>query len=117
MTKKEFASKLWKEMHQIASEYSDNPSEDDKIRIKKYFHQLEFDKNKIVCLSCRNHFLRFYKRYTSTLDEIISSRYNLFLFFWRLHNNVNRILHKEEISFDVICKEYNISFVDEKIDM
>ena len=52
----------------------------------------------LPCENCANHATAYIESKHHELDDIVSSRSNLFKFFWEFHNTVNRRLGKSDVS-------------------
>ena len=52
----------------------------------------------IPCMKCRSHCSAFIE--SSNLDEVVSSRENLFRFYFTFHNKVNERLGKPIMDYD-----------------
>ena len=86
---------LWKSIHYISLNYSNNPSQKTKSRYKKFFTSL---KDVIPCSECKKH-------YTETLILIpldncyLKNRTNLFNWTVKIHNRVNKLKNKPILSY------------------
>lgn len=82
----------WFVIHNFSATYPDIPSKID-IEIAKLFIKiLPF---LLPCGECSSHCFQYIKNINQKkADEIVSSRYNLFNFFYELHNNVNTFKNK-----------------------
>lgn len=81
----------WMSLHSVSLLYPENPSESDKLILKRY---MEVFRESLTCPQCHKHFGIMFNNYTSSHPEWVNSRYNFFMFVVRLHNTVNRRLHK-----------------------
>ena len=81
----------WITLHSISINYPDIPNSEDKSILKQY---MEAFTETISCPSCKMHFSKIFKSYTSRMPNWADSRYNLFLFTARAHNTVNARIDK-----------------------
>jgi len=81
----------WITLHSISANYPDNPTQEDKLILKKYMGLFA---DTITCPSCKSHFGTMYQTYISRNPNWADSRANLFTFICRAHNTVNRRLDK-----------------------
>jgi FAD-linked sulfhydryl oxidase len=81
----------WITLHSISANYPEDPSQADKLILKKYVGLFA---DTISCPSCKSHFLTMFNTYTSRNPNWWDSRANLFTFICRAHNTVNRRLDK-----------------------
>ena len=85
---------LWKSIHYIALGYPENPSIQDKENYKNFFYILRYI---IPCKYCRDH----YEKNINDLPNIdLYLDTNIRLFEWTvlLHNKVNLMLNKKEMT-------------------
>ena len=61
----------------------------------------------LPCEKCREHSNQFIESNYDNLDNIVSSRDNLFKFFVDFHNNANKETNKPEMSYEDAKKLYN----------
>lgn len=81
----------WITLHSISANYPENPTQADKLILKKYMGLFA---DTISCPSCKSHFLIMYNTYTSRNPIWWDSRDELFAFVCRAHNTVNKRLDK-----------------------
>ena len=81
----------WMTLHSISAIYPENPSQEDKLILKRF---LDLFSETITCSSCKSHFKNMYQSYTIQTPTWWNSRYDLFLFIARAHNTVNLKLDK-----------------------
>lgn len=94
----------WKFLHFLTLSYPDNPSNEDKIKIKNFVLSL---KDVLPCETCRHHFHKNLDRFPVT-ETVLSSRYNLVNWLLNVHNEVNSRNNKKQYSYDDLLKEYNL---------
>jgi hypothetical protein len=63
----------------------------------------------IPCASCSNHYKGYIEKNKDRLDEICSSRNNLFNFITDLHNMVNGRTGKPQFSYEQARKLYKVT--------
>lgn len=81
----------WMTLHSISLLYPDAPTQSDKQITTKF---LEDFAESITCPHCQKHFTTMFENYRKTHHDWANSRFNLFLFIARAHNNVNKRLEK-----------------------
>lgn len=86
----------WATLHTIAGCYPDNPSDEERELVKRWF---EMFKSTIVCPSCLAHFEEMFHGYIERVPQWNASRRNLLEFVFRAHNTVNVRTHKPSYSF------------------
>jgi hypothetical protein len=92
----------WDMMHYVTLAYPENPLEDDKQNINDFFSSIN---NVIPCHTCRANFKDHLKKYP--LDEhALLSRNNLIQWLVNIHNEVNRLTHKPNITQQDVEKQY-----------
>lgn len=85
---------LWKSIHYIALGYPENPSREDRQNYKDFFYTLKYI---IPCKYCRDH----YKDNINDLPNIdmyLDTTVRLFEWTVLLHNKVNLMLNKPEMT-------------------
>ena len=90
-----WGSHQWKALHYSAAGYEDNPSKITQERMKQRILSLPFE---IPCAKCRSHCSAYIER--SNIDKAVSSRDELFRFYFDFHNKVNERLGKTIIDFE-----------------
>ena len=94
---------LWGTIHTVALKYSMRPSHEEQIQYKNFYESLEFV---IPCGGCRFHYGLFLKEFPINLENMES------LFAWtvKIHNEVNKLQDKPEISVDDAMKIWKKSY-------
>jgi len=90
----------WIRLHVNSMLYADRPSALDRKMTEQHVRSLPWS---LICFSCRRHAQAYIKK--NLKDSDLDSHANLFTFFWKFHNAVNRRLKKPEIS---ISDAYNM---------
>tara|TARA_B100000745_G_C20114923_1_gene381648 strand:+ start:718 stop:1128 length:411 start_codon:yes stop_codon:yes gene_type:complete len=98
-----WGSHAWIFLHTISFDYPDNPSLNDKLLYKNFFHSL---KNILPCPKCKKHYEINIKKYPIQLN----SRLDLIHWLIKIHNEVNKSLHKKIYSFNEIDEIYQSKF-------
>ena len=90
---------FWNTMHILSLGYPAQPTDADKVAAKQFFQSL---KVLLPCPVCREH----YKQQVTdaALEEVIQSKGQLIHWVWDLHNRVNRMLGKSELSMDAFLE-------------
>jgi len=92
----------WKFLHSITLTYSDTPTEADKIIYKRFFQDLGY---LLPCNQCSNHYNEYLQ--SNPIDSnILKDKVSLTTWLYNLHNNVNDILNKNNITFDNFINSY-----------
>jgi hypothetical protein len=99
-----WGSSCWKFMHYVTIAYPENPTQQDKDKIKKFFLSIA---DVIPCENCRVHFAINLKKYELT-DNILGSRYNLINWLKDIHNEVNIRTNKKTYTYEDVINEYSI---------
>ena len=93
---------LWRFGHYLTLAYPDNPTEEDKQNIKSFFLLLQ---NVLPCEKCRlnykNHLLQ-----TPLSEDILNNRDMLIVWFFNLHNKVNKINNKPIMTKQEFIDDY-----------
>lgn len=92
---------LWFFLHTTSANYPDNPSPMKMKKTREFICSLP---HLIPCENCFHHALRYIE--SSDLKVVVSSRKNLFEFFVRMHNYVNKRYQKPELTPDQVLEKY-----------
>lgn len=92
----------WKFLHYITLAYPENPTTDDKQSVKTFFILLS---KVLPCEKCRINYIKHLKEYPLD-DAVLSSKETLITWLIDVHNAVNRITHKNLISYQDVMKLY-----------
>jgi hypothetical protein len=95
---------LWFTLHNSSSKYPINPSSLVRERMKNVIIGLPI---LLPCEVCKEHATGYIEKYFEQLDEICSSRDNLFKFFVDFHNQVNKRHDKPLMTYEAAYKLYN----------
>ena len=90
----------------ICLSYPTNPTINEKQQFKNYFNALSYI---LPCTKCRTHFNQYITKHPLN-DSILESKDKLIKWFLGVHNNVNRINNKSEISLEEFYSYYNKKF-------
>jgi hypothetical protein len=91
-----WGTKKWYEIHTKTMDYPKKPNELEKEEMRKYI--IELYKN-VSCGYCKRETKEYITKYESQMNEICSSRDNVFKFFVDFHNHVNEKLNKPKVSY------------------
>ena len=86
----------WLCLHLSAVNYPENPSPIFRERLKGRILAIPYE---IGCPACKPHASAYIEQNKSRLDEIVSSRKNLFNFYVDFHNKVNERYNKKIFSY------------------
>ena len=105
---------FWFSLHNGAIKYPENPSPMWKERMKNFIHAIPV---MLPCETCADHATSYIESQYKNIDNFISSRDSLFLFFCEFHNYVNNRLNKKEITISEAYKLYSNNFNVTKLKM
>lgn len=92
----------WATFHFISSTYDDNPNLSVQTTMKNFIQSIPVF---LPCKECQDHAFNFINE--SNLNKAVSSRRNLFTFFFNFHNKVNERLNKPLMSIHDALKMYH----------
>ena len=93
---------LWHFLHNLSVNYnSDDKS--NKILMKFVINNLR----RIRCNECRNHYIKYYSN--NNIDIIINDNNKCVLYFFNLHNIINKRNKKKIFNFGIFNKKYKKS--------
>jgi hypothetical protein len=95
MDSKIWGPSFWLVLHSIAVNYPDSPTEADKKNHEAFFTLLQYV---LPCGICREHFKQ--QLQGSDLQESLVSKTKLFEWVVRIHNHVNRLQRKPDLSYN-----------------
>lgn len=84
----------WITLHSISANYPENPTDADKMILKKF---MDLFAETISCPSCKSHFGSMFQTYIVRNPSWWNSRATFFTFVCRAHNTVNKRLDKPVI--------------------
>lgn len=96
-----WGNKLWNTLHIITYVYPENPTEEDKNRMKTLFDILG---GLLPCDKCKNNYKKHILKYPLT-ENILNDRIKLIKWLIDIHNEVNTILNKKILSYDEAIKK------------
>ena len=97
-----WGSGAWVFLHSITLTYPNNPTENDKKIYKSFFETLGY---LLPCNQCSNHYNEYLASNPININ-VLENKETLTRWLYNLHNNVNHILHKKKIDFDVFVNNY-----------
>ena len=95
--------RYWFTLHNGAYNYPEYPLPEDSKRMKEYILGIPVT---LPCPSCQDHAQNFIDANYSNLDNICSSRTNLFNFFVDFHNSVNKRTGKTLFTYEQAMELY-----------
>ena len=99
MSKKEWGNATWYLIHTLS--YKLKPDQTEHVpSLMKILYNIC---SAIPCPDCRGHAMSYFSRYSKIPNDIAS----LNIYFWNMHNWVNKRLHKPELSLDACYKKYH----------
>lgn len=101
---------FWNTFHFIAAAYDNNPNQSVQSAMKNFIQSLPI---LLPCKECQDNALNFFK--TKNLDVVVSTRKELFEFFFDFHNRVNARLNKPILKIEDALKRYHIPKEDYKL--
>ena len=105
-----YLQKVWKLLHERAFKYLDNPSQETKNKVFKFFNE---DVKRIPCYTCRKHYTEYTK--DNDLKKACDSRMSLCKFLIDLHNAVNKNTKKPEMSYEDVFKLYGYNYIEKQV--
>lgn len=100
-----YLQKVWKLLHERAFKYLDNPSQEAKEKVFKFYNE---DVKRIPCYTCRTHYTQYLR--DNDLKKACDSRMSLCKFLIDLHNAVNKNTKKPEMSYEEVFKLYGYNY-------
>ena len=108
MNPKIWGPHAWFFLHSITLGYPDNPSTSEKNNIKNFFLSVG---NVLPCPLCRSNYVKHLVKYP--LDEYaLSSKKSLVQWLINIHNAVNRLYGRKELSYDDVMDKYYKDYDD-----
>lgn len=95
--------RYWYVFHMGACAYPENPTFNERAEMKHYIQAVPLI---LPCSVCQQHAIKYLSVWSNSLDWVVSSRNNLFVFWWQFHNHVNKSLNKPELSFEKVKEMY-----------
>jgi hypothetical protein len=99
-----FGPPFWFTLHNGASKYPDNPNKIVQKKMKDFVIAIPI---MLPCLKCKDHATSFIESNLEKLDDIVSSKKNLFNFFVDFHNYVNKSYNKKIYTYEEAFELYN----------
>lgn len=99
-----FGPPFWFTLHNGASKYPDNPNNIVQKKMKDFIIAIPI---MLPCLKCKDHATSFIESNLEKMDDIVSSKKNLFNFFVDFHNYVNKRYNKKNYSYEEAFELYN----------
>ena len=100
-----YMQKVWKLLHERSFKYLDNPSNETKEKVFKFYNN---DVKSIPCYVCRKHYTEFISK--NNLKNACESRDKLCKFLIDLHNDVNKDTKKPIMSYQDVYKLYGYQY-------
>jgi hypothetical protein len=93
----------WIFLHSITYNYPDNPTTNEINNNYDFFTALQ---DILPCNKCRYHYKKNLEKFPLT-SEVLSSKQNLIKWLFKIHNNINKMNGKPEITFSEMNNIYN----------
>jgi hypothetical protein len=93
---------LWIFLHSMTLAYPNDPSAEDKIRIKVFIKSLS---NVLPCEKCRLHFKKNLKKYP--IDSALKTKETLIYWLYDIHNEVNKVTGKKKMTKQELIYYFN----------
>ncbi|AYV77943.1 MAG: disulfide thiol oxidoreductase, Erv1 / Alr family [Edafosvirus sp.] len=100
MHTKYWASHGWIYLHAVTVNYPENPTQEDKTRVKNFFLNLT-----LPCDDCQGKYATHINNNPIT-DEVVDSRANLVKWLILIHNEVNKSLGSPEVPYNDVIKKF-----------
>ena len=98
-----FGPSFWFTLHNGASRYPIKASPFQAEKMKGFIRGIPV---MLPCDKCSEHAQSYIEENEKNFDDIVSGRENLFKFFWKFHNSVNKRTGKPETSLEDAKKMY-----------
>lgn len=86
----------WIFLHSITLEYPEYPTYEDKQNMRNFINAL---KHILPCQKCKINFGDHLQKYPLT-DNILNSKSSLIKWLIDIHNSVNKLTHKKELTYE-----------------
>ncbi|ABF82126.1 hypothetical protein MIV096R [Invertebrate iridescent virus 3] len=96
---------FWSTLHHVAAGYNDHPSLGARQVMTNFIQSIPV---LLPCAECQDHAFDYIGR--ADLDRVVSSRRQLFLFFFNFHNHVNARLNKPQLAAKTVFQRYRVPF-------
>jgi hypothetical protein len=93
---------LWQVIHSYASTYPKNPSKKDKDDARMFYWLIG---SRHPCVVCSSHYKQMFLK---DLPFTADTRYDLFIWTWKIHNSVNQRLGKKIMSLGEAMELYHV---------
>jgi hypothetical protein len=104
MNTEKWGNPAWTFLHTITFNYSEAPTEENKLHMIELFSNLQ---HTLPCRYCRDSYRVFF-RYIN-IRPFLDGRMGLTYWLYVIHNLVNLKLDKETVRFDKVVKRYEAS--------
>ena len=99
-----FGPPFWFTLHNGANKYPENPNKIVQKKMKDFIIAIPV---MLQCFKCKDHSTSYIESFLEKLDDIVSSRKNLFNFFVDFHNYVNKKYNKKIYTYEEAYALYN----------
>jgi len=93
--------KAWIFLHSITMNYPENPTSTDKQNYKNFFYSI---RNILPCVICNKNYIDHLNKYP--IDEHLEGKTQLVKWLIKIHNEVNKIYNKKELSYEEVMNYY-----------
>jgi ATP-dependent Zn protease len=111
MDPKIWGPKFWFALHTITFNYSVNPDEEEKERVRNFFNSLEYI---LPCKLCRVNYSHHIRQ--NPIENKLNSRKDLVFWLIDIHNMVNVQNNKPKLSYEQVITIYEKAY-NKKIDL
>jgi FAD-linked sulfhydryl oxidase len=111
MDPKIWGPNFWFALHTITFNYSVNPDEEEKERIRNFFNSLEYI---LPCKLCRVNYSHHIRQ--NPIENQLNSRKDLVFWLIDIHNMVNVQNNKPKLSYEQVISIYEKAY-NKKIDL
>lgn len=108
MDKESWGKPTWQALHYIALGYPNNPSTQDKVNYQMFYENFY---KVLPCAECSQHYKENLK--TMPIEDYLVSKDKLFEWTVNMHNLVNKLLGKHELTLI----EAKVNYLENKIDV
>ena len=102
MNPKIWGPSAWFFLHSVTFRYPDNPSKQDKYNYKTFFESLKYI---LPCYKCSLNYKKHLDEYPIN-DDVLQSRKSLINWLIKIHNEVNKELHKPILTYNEVISDF-----------
>lgn len=101
---------FWKTGFIVAYSFPTNPSFDDKELVRNFFNNYA---SILPCEKCRLNFQKHLEKFPLTTN-VLTNKFNLLVWFLNIHNEVNKMLNKPQLTLDDVYEKFLVGTTNNK---